>query len=103
VGRHAAAILGKPALARFFDPGLHKRSRDAVALVLDGQVQRFDRVVECDEAVWFLAFLPDADDDALARHGRRLAQHAGALESLYPGRRIRGAVIGRDGSLREAD
>jgi ATP-dependent helicase/nuclease subunit A len=102
----ARALLAQPHLARFFDPALYQRAHNELALLdADGRMQRLDRVVEFDDAVWLIDYktgddsrkLPDAQ--LAERHRPQLAGYRALLAALYPGRPLHAAVLLADGRL----
>ena len=102
----ARALLTQPHLARFFDPALYRRARNELALLdADGRLQRLDRVVEFDDAVWLIDYKTGDDsrmlpDTQLAeRHRPQLAGYRALLAALYPGRPLYAAVLLADGRL----
>ncbi len=68
-------------------------------------MQRLDRVVEYDDAVWLLDYKTGDDDrsasDAtlIERHQPQLAGYRTLLAALYPGRAIHAALLLADGRL----
>ncbi|MDA8128013.1 MAG: UvrD-helicase domain-containing protein [Betaproteobacteria bacterium] len=102
----ARALLAQPHLARFFDPAQYLRAHNELAL-LDGsgRLQRLDRVVECDDAVWLIDYKTGDDSRALSdpqladRHGAQLAGYRSLLAALYPAKPIRAALLLADGRL----
>ncbi|WP_026177257.1 UvrD-helicase domain-containing protein [Thiobacillus denitrificans] len=102
----ARALLAQPHLARFFDPALYRRAHNELALLdADGRMQRLDRVVEFDDAVWLIDYKTGDDsrklpDTQLAeRHRPQLAGYRALLAALYPGRPLHAAVLLADGRL----
>ena len=102
----ARTLLAQPHLARFFDPALYRRAHSELALLdADGRVQRLDRVVEFDDAVWLIDYKTGDDSRMLAdaqlaeRHRPQLAGYRALLAALYPGRPVHTAVLLADGRL----
>ncbi len=102
----ARALLAQPHLARFFDPALYRRAHSELALLdADGRVQRLDRVVEFDDAVWLIDYKTGDDSRMLAdaqlaeRHRPQLAGYRALLAALYPDRPVHAAVLLADGRL----
>lgn len=94
----AAAILGNPATRRFFDSG---RGRNEVAYVdADGQLRRIDRLVEYDDEVWVLDYKTGGYAD---EYRDQLADYRRAVTTLYPGKRVRSALLFGDGSWQEVE
>ena len=102
----ARALLAQPHLARFFDPAQYRHAHNELVLLdADGRMQRLDRVVELDEAVWLIDYktgddsrsLPDAQ---LAEHHRsQLAGYRMLLAGLYPDKPVHAALLLADGRL----
>jgi len=102
----ACSLLAQPHLARFFDPAQYRRALNEWALLDgDGRVQRLDRVVEFDDAVWLLDYKTGDDsrglsDAKLAEHHRaQLASYRSLLAELYAGKQVHCALLLADGRL----
>jgi ATP-dependent helicase/nuclease subunit A len=102
----ARALLAQPHLQRFFDPAQHLRAYNEWSL-LDGsgRLQRLDRVVEFDDAVWLIDYKTGDDcrsltDAQLAeRHHTQLAGYRVLLAELYAGKAVHAALLLTDGRL----
>ncbi len=100
----ARALLARPQLARFFDPTRFVRAHNELTL-LDGSgcVQRIDRVVEFDDAVWLIDYKTGDDARSLSdaqlaeRHRPQLAGYQALLAELYPGKPVQAALLLADG------
>ncbi len=102
----ARALLVHPHLARFFDPVHYQRARNEWTLLdADGRVQRIDRVVEFDDAVWLIDYKTGADslglDDArlIERHRDQLAAYRALIDALHAGKPVHAALLRADGRL----
>ena len=102
----ARSLIAMPQLARYFDPSQYRRARNELAILdRDGNIQRIDRLVEFDDAVWILDYKTGEEnaglpDEALAAlHRPQLARYAEALAGLYGGKRIQAALLLGDGRL----
>src|SRR5574340_192521 len=102
----ARALLGQPQLARFFDPAQFRRAYNELTLLDgNGRLQRLDRVVEYDDAVWLIDYKTGEDsrgfsDAQLAeRHRAQLQGYQSLLASLYPGKPVHAALLLADGRL----
>jgi ATP-dependent helicase/nuclease subunit A len=102
----ARALLAQPQLARFFDPARFRRAHNELALLdADGRLQRLDRVVEFDDAVWLIDYKTGDDGRRLAdaelaeRHRAQLAGYQSLLAALYPGKPVHAALLLADGRL----
>ena len=102
----ARALMAQPRLARFFDPAQYQRAYNEW-LLLDGsgRLQRLDRVVEFDDAVWLIDYKTGEDSRGLSdtqlaeRHQPQLAGYQTLLAALYPDRPIHAALLLADGRL----
>jgi ATP-dependent helicase/nuclease subunit A len=102
----ARALLAQPHLAHLFDPAQYRRAHNELTL-LDGsgRLQRLDRVVEFDEAVWLIDYKTGDDsrmlsDEQLAeRHQPQLEGYQSLLAGLYPGKPVHAALLLADGRL----
>ncbi len=106
IDRDARALISKPELARYFDPSHYRRARNELAVLdRDGNLQRFDRLVELEDAVWILDYKTGeesaglSDAELLTRHGPQLARYAEAVIPLYPGTPVRTALLLPSGRL----
>ncbi len=102
----ARALLAQPQLAHLFDPAQYRRAHNEWALLdADGRLQRLDRVVEFDDAVWLIDYktggdsrsLPDAQ--LVERHQPQLAGYRTLLAALYPDKPVHAALLLADGRL----
>ncbi|TCJ14731.1 hypothetical protein EZJ19_09115 [Parasulfuritortus cantonensis] len=94
----AETILTGPETRRFFASG---RGRNEVAYVgADGQIRRIDRLVEYDDEVWVLDYKTGGFSDAYLD---QLADYRRAMAALYPGKRIRSALLFGDGRWQEVE
>lgn len=102
----ARALLAQPQLAHLFDPAQYRRAHNEWALLdADGRLQRLDRVVEFDDAVWLIDYktggdsrsLPDAQ--LVERHQPQLAGYRMLLAGLYPDKPVHAALLLADGRL----
>jgi ATP-dependent helicase/nuclease subunit A len=102
----ARALLAQPHLAHLFDPARYRSAHNELTL-LDGcgRLQRLDRVVEFDEAVWLIDYKTGDDSRGLAdaqlaeRHRAQLAGYQVLLAELYPGKPVHAALLLADGRL----
>jgi len=101
----ADRLLTAGHLRCFFDPALFLRAWNEVELTDGaGVLLRIDRLVESDDAVWVLDYKSSGGDTP--RIGEYRAQVAGycrAVAEVFPGRRVRGALIFADAALVEVD
>jgi ATP-dependent helicase/nuclease subunit A len=102
----ARALLAQPQLTPLFDPAQYRRAHNEwVLLDADGRLQRLDRVVEFDDAVWLIDYKTGGDSrtlpDALLveRHQPQLAGYQTLLAALYPGKPVHAALLLADGRL----
>ncbi|MDP2266514.1 MAG: 3'-5' exonuclease, partial [Thiobacillus sp.] len=100
----ARALLAQPHLARFFDPAQYRTAHNELALLdAGGRMQRLDRVVEFDDAVWIIDYKTGGDslglpDDLLTeRHRPQLSNYQTLLAGLYPDKPIHTALLLADG------
>jgi ATP-dependent helicase/nuclease subunit A len=102
----ARMLLAQPQLAHLFDPAQFRRAHNELAL-LDGsgRVQRLDRVVEFDDAVWLIDYKTGDDSRSLSdaqlaeRHRDQLAGYQSLLADLHPGKPVHAALLLADGRL----
>ena len=102
----ARTLLAQPHLARFFDPAQYRCAHNELALLdADGRMQRLDRVVEFDDAVWLIDYKTGGDSLGLSdaylaeRHRLQLSNYQTLLAGLYPGKPVNAALLLADGRL----
>lgn len=97
----ASTILNQAASARFFDPGMYVSAQNEMEVAFNGNFLRFDRLVHFEQESWILDYKRQLLPGERAAYGAQLAQYRQAAEVLYPGRKIRSALILVDGSLHD--
>lgn len=97
----ASTILNQAAIARFFDPRLHVSAQNEMEVAFNGNFLRFDRLVHFEQESWILDYKRQLLPGERAAYQAQLAQYRQAAEVLYPGRKIRSALILVDGSLHD--
>jgi len=100
----ADSLLNGPQSRRFFESGRACNELEYVSG--DGQVRRIDRLVEYDDEVWVLDYKTGGLDEVdLGRRAEpyldQLADYRKAASALYPGKRIRAALLFGDGQVYE--
>lgn len=104
---HAQGLLAAPHLRRFFDPTRYRVAHDELAFIdANGQLRRIDRLVEFDDEVWVLDYKTGDSSEAdlvrrAAPYREQLNAYRSAMAQLYPGRRVRAALIFADATLLE--
>ncbi len=107
VRARAQALLTAPRLRRFFDPAQYRAAYNELVFVdRDGQLRRIDRLVDFGDEIWVLDYKTgepyDTDPERPPPPARdQLAAYRAAMARLYPGRRLRAALIFADASLLE--
>lgn len=101
VRAQAAAILGRAALERFFDPAQYRAAHNEFELAHEGQFLRLDRFVRFDGEAWILDYKRQLLPGERADYRRQLAQYREAVQALYPDLSVKTALILADGSLLE--
>jgi ATP-dependent helicase/nuclease subunit A len=89
----AQQLLGAPQLARFFDAHRYRAACNELPYVnAQGELKRIDRLVEFDDEVWVLDYkLGDAE--GVARYRAQMEEYRAAIQSVYPGRAVRCALV----------
>lgn len=102
----ARALLAQPQLAHLFDPARYRHAHNEWALLdADGRLQRLDRVVEFDDAVWLIDYKTGDDSRALSdaqlieRHRAQLTGYRILLAELHAGKPVHVALLLADGRL----
>jgi ATP-dependent helicase/nuclease subunit A len=96
VSRTAETMLNAPETRRFFESG---RARNELEYIgADGQARRIDRLVEYDDEVWVLDYKTGSPNEA---YQTQIDDYRQAVAALYPGKRIRAALLFADGRMQE--
>ena len=102
----ARVLISMPALQRFFDRARYQRAHSELAILdTQGNVQRIDRLVEFDDAIWVLDYKTGAADALLdaegvkARHRVQLDIYTRAVVTLFPNKPVQTGIILNDGRL----
>lgn len=107
VARIAAAILANPSAARFFRSPDIAWAGNEVALMLDGEPQRIDRLVRLHgpggPVWWILDYKLQHRPQAVEAYREQLRRYRMALSRAQPGEPVRSALIGGDGEVFEID
>ena len=103
VRNQAATILATPALQRFFDPTAVHFARNEMELLHDGELLRFDRVVQLADALWILDYKRNVLPSERTAYAAQLLRYRRAAQSVFGGQRIRTALITVDGGFEEFD
>ncbi len=101
VRRQAHGILNHPALERYFNPTHFIHARNEMDVLFEQQLLRLDRVVVFDDEVWVLDYKRRLLDMERADYRQQLATYGRALQGIFTGKKIRGALILSDGQLVE--
>ncbi|MFT5588074.1 MAG: ATP-dependent helicase/nuclease subunit A [Bradyrhizobium sp.] len=101
VREQAITILSAPGLRRFFDPQQILFAHNEIELLHDGELLRFDRLVQLPEALWILDYKRRLLAGERADYAAQLARYRQAALAVYADRTIRSALILVDGSFHE--
>ncbi|MDP1680244.1 MAG: UvrD-helicase domain-containing protein [Burkholderiales bacterium] len=106
--REAQAILSTAHLARFFDPAhYHRAWNELPFLTANGDFLRIDRLVEFETEIWVLdyksteAATPATLAQAAKPHRAQLQNYLAAMQSLFPGKQMKGGLIFKSGLMFE--
>ena len=67
-----------------------------------GALLRIDRLVEYEDSVWVLDYKSSGSDTSrLDEYRHQVTVYCKAVAAIFPGRRVRGALIFADTTLRE--
>ncbi|HEX4871987.1 MAG TPA: UvrD-helicase domain-containing protein [Nevskiaceae bacterium] len=92
----ARALFSAPALAGFFAAPALRAAWNELALDEDGRRLVIDRLVDDGEQLWVLDYKRLSSQDAgtaMARYGEQLRRYAARVAMLWPGRRVRAALV----------
>jgi ATP-dependent helicase/nuclease subunit A len=96
----AQAILADPACRPFFEPNELIWAGNEVAVSLDGQDQRIDRLVQRRDGTWWvLDYKLGARPELEAGYLDQLRGYVAAVQVLQPGEAVRAALISGQGRL----
>ena len=101
----AERLLAAGHLAAFFDPCRYRRAWNEVELA-DGaeNLQRIDRLVELDDAVWVLDYKSSGGDTArLPDYRAQVAAYRAAVVRVFPQMPVRAALLFADATLIEVE
>jgi ATP-dependent helicase/nuclease subunit A len=100
IRRSAQAILARPSLQRFFDPGQYLRAvNEGSFLATADELKRIDRWVEFEEEVWVLDYKSGSAASApMLQYRAQLAEYRRALQPFANGRPVKALLIFTDGS-----
>lgn len=103
VRAQALTILSQPQLEHFYDPAQYRSAHNEMAVMLAGELLRFDRVVMFDDVVWILDYKRNFLDSERAAYQTQLARYRTAGQAVFPGKNIRTALVTVDGKLWELE
>ena len=107
VARIAAAILANPAAAQFFSGPQIAWAGNEVALMLDGEAQRLDRLVRLHggdaDGWWILDYKLSHRPQEIAAYREQMRRYRAAVARAQPGEPVRSALIGGNGEVVEID
>lgn len=103
VRAQALAILSQPQLERFYNPASYRAAHNELELVAGGEMLRLDRIVVFDDAVWILDYKRNLLDSEQAAYRAQLGRYRLAAQTLFPGKKLKTALITADGKLWEID
>jgi ATP-dependent helicase/nuclease subunit A len=97
-------LLRNTALSRFFDPQQFSAAANEVPLVLrSGEQRRIDRLIEFENEVWVLDYktgtLIGTDEVTLRGYQMQITEYRDALRSVYPDRKVSGAIVFADADM----
>jgi ATP-dependent helicase/nuclease subunit A len=97
----ARNLLSQEHLQCFFEPAQYRRAVNELPyLRADGELRRIDRVVEFKDEVWVLDYKMGEGGERAAYH-QQVEEYRAAMQSIYPGKRLRAALLFADGNLVE--
>jgi ATP-dependent helicase/nuclease subunit A len=102
----ARRVLENPELARFFDPRRHLRALNEQACVVDGEICRFDRLVEFEDEIWVLDYKSGGENEPDparrgAPHAAQLTAYRRAVSRIRPDKPVHSGLIFGDGEFLE--
>lgn len=104
----AQTILSAPHLARYFDPAHYLRAWNEIPFLnANGEFLRIDRLVEFEQEIWVLDYksTESASTATLAQaakpHRAQLNNYMQAMQTLFPGKQMKGGLIFKAGLLFE--
>lgn len=101
VRAQAEAILTQPLLERFYNPACYRAAHNELDVIVGGELLRFDRVVEFEDAVWILDYKRKLLDSERSAYQAQLAHYRATAELVFPGKHIKTALVTADGRFWE--
>ncbi|WP_019141683.1 UvrD-helicase domain-containing protein [Noviherbaspirillum massiliense] len=98
---YAQSILSAPQLERFFNPAHFQLAHNELEVMAGNELLRFDRAVITGDEVWILDYKRDLLDSERLAYQTQLARYRLAAAAVFPGKKLRTALITADGQLRE--
>ena len=106
----AQIILNAPHLVRYFDPTHYQRAWNELPfLTASGELLRIDRLVEFEQEIWVLDYKstettnPTTLAQAAKPHRAQLKSYMQAMQTLFPGKQMKGGLIFKTGLLYPID
>lgn len=102
----ALALLGNPALRRFYDPAQFVSSANEMSFS-EGEVMRIDRLVEFADAVWVIDYktgenvTPDTAARAASHHRPQIETYRAAMRRVFPGKPVHALLVFSGGIAHE--
>jgi ATP-dependent helicase/nuclease subunit A len=103
VRERALNMLAAPALERFFNPAYFSFARNELEVLAGDETMRFDRAVVFDEEVWILDYKRDVLESEHADYAAQLQRYRQAAATVFPGMRLKTALVTPDGRLWEME
>ena len=97
VHEQAKKILDNPQLQRFFDASQYRFARNEMHVMVDGAVQRLDRLVAFDDGLWILDYKRQCLDTEKQDYLSQLESYRAAIAPIYPEQTINAGLILSDG------
>jgi len=106
----AQAILRAPHLMRYFDPTHYRRAWNELPFLnAKSEFLRIDRLVEFEHEIWVLDYKstepasPETLSQSAQPHRAQLKKYMQAMQTLFPGKQMKGGLIFKAGQLFEID
>ncbi|MBS0307904.1 MAG: UvrD-helicase domain-containing protein, partial [Proteobacteria bacterium] len=101
VHMQAQNILQSPELERYFNPAHYREAHNEMEIATDEGYARLDRLVVFDEEIWILDYKRTLQETSHDAHRAQLGRYRTLVQTLFPGKAIRSALIAADGGMVE--
>jgi ATP-dependent helicase/nuclease subunit A len=101
--QQALQLIALPHLQRFFNPQLYRQASNELSYVnARGELKRIDRLVEFEDELWVLDYKTGIKSE-IDPYRAQMQEYRAAMQAVYPGRKVRCALLFGEGDLIEVE